>query len=1048
MSTPNLGGASIAARTRTPSVNLARLAELLAKALDPANTATESFLTAEQAALEVNLAQALRSLFVTNGFKEELSAGDDIGFIRDMELPPKGTTARIGGRLLPGSEGKTTAALEKLHKVVSQHLDAALSSTVLPALAVSSSEKALETLAAKLNVRLPEPPDTASVVPVGFAAPDRKAVDREKDVARVFSAIEVIDGRDWLERLLDGIRNQLIHEEFDEEDIEPILMTVRGQRDQPGSQIRRFLDFLDDEALARVRLQVTFKLMQAVATQRNPKKDSQAVKNGLQAYVERALECFERFGSASGKALPLDVSETYGQRSYTDLADHLRRAMFYGCLPVWAEWSVQLFEARMDPERGFGTKREVSYRFRVNGNNPEWGKSAFAARLDRLEERLLDDDQLDANHGRSIAELVFLRLVIPDRFETPSPENNEKLPESIAARLKANPRGTIEKLFAELRAREDVMEQVAQALIKVLQTKSSKLVDDANRVVDQFYVAVHRGMVDWSVVRSMSSRNAEILVKNDSGHDNVAWFQHLSITSNPAEAKGLASYLVETHLMERSITPTGARQEIKMKRDLRNPVLPVHFVPHMTARAADGSQVFEPTDALASNFDAGCGIRFNYYERALTLDKGAKNEKKAGAEQLRSAACAAFALLGYLILWEVVRRLQRLEGLPGLAGHIIRLQAKGKEAKPEEGTAAVYAACQAIERALSRELLVKMQGFNTQGSDKDVRFRKTNSLLALQGSLPLATAVNGTTDKVAMISYVTRPCDMYPSYPDADGFLFVSRSFCADRSAGEAMVLRVDRMQSRLVENRKAFREPQLILEEIARLRAQGYRHIVLLSHHFGNRHIGRAAERHSPHSTHEFLESVAAKFPDVLLYSLRRDVFPATRLHTRTGSESAFEVATFTDHQRMYEQSEHDLLRGLQPIYTFATLAVVSEDGRPQSGFCTYFFDIEQRLSNLEWAEAVRQNILGTTPQGKAVREAILGILRGLHYLESERAATKFQVLPVLDPFGWANPITNAAAGELQVMERRGKKGSVLLSFPALLAHVTKVLHKDREAV
>ena len=258
------------------------------------------------------------------------------------------------------------------------------------------------------------------------------------------------------------------------------------------------------------------------------------------------------------------------------------------------------------------------------------------------------------------------------------------------------------------------------------------------------------------------------------------------------------------------------------------------------------------------------------------------------------------------------------------------------------------------------------------------------------------------------------------------------------------MRLRVDQMQSRLVENRRAFREPQLILEEVARLRGQGYQHIILLSHHFGNRHIGRAAERHAPHGTYEFLESVATRFPDVLIYSLRRDVFPATRLHTRSGSESAFEATGFAEHQQMYEQSERELLRGLQPVYTFATLAVVSEGGRPQSGFCTYFFDIEQRLSNIEWSEAVRQNILGTTEQGKAAKETLLGVLRGLHYLESERAATKYQVLPVLDPFGWVAPITTAAAGELQVMERRGR-GNVLLSFPALLAHVTKVLHKDK---
>lgn len=1038
MSTPHLGGASISARTRTPSVDLARLAELLAKALDPARTPSSTLFDASGKRLDVNVGRALRLLFKEPGFTDGLSFGDDKGFIRDLEVPPRGTSAKVGGRLLPGSEAKVTSAVDRLHNAISKHLDAVLSSIHLRELAESSAAQTLSALAANLDVRLPESPLTASMVPVGFASPDRKVAERERDVARLLSAVELVDGRDWLERLLDGIRNQLINDDLDEDDIGPILKTVRDQRDQPGSQIRRFLDFLDDEAMARVRLQVSFRLMQSVVAHSD--------RAGLRAYVERVLRCFELFGSSSGKSLPLDVSITYGQRSNTDLSDQLRKALFYGCLPVWAEWSVQLFEARVAPEMGIATKREVSYRFRVNGNNPESGKPAFVTRLDRLEERLFAEERRGANHTKSIAEVVFLWLVIPGSIDAPLAEALETQADAIAAQLKADPEGTVRRLIAELRGREKVMDQIAQALVRVLQTKSAKLVDDANRTADKFYVAVHRGVVDWGVVRSMASRNAEILVKSDSVQDSITWFEHLTITENPAEVRGLASYLVETRLMERSISPTGNRREVRMVRDMTQPILPVQLVPYRAGKLADGTETWAPNDALAAAFDVGCGVRLQYDERSLTLTKSAKNEEKAKAEQLRASACAAFALVGYLTLWELVRRLQADGHSTDLAVHLIRLQAKGKETQPEEGTSAVYAACQAIERALSRELLVKMQGFNTQGEARTAEFRKKNSLLALQAGFPIHTAVGGALDRVAIISYVTRPCDVHPLYPDADGFLFISRSFRADRDSEGMMKVRVDRMQSRLVESRKAFREPQLILEEIARLRSEGYRHVVLLSHHFGNRHIGRAAERHAPHSTQEFLESVANKFPDVLVYSLRRDVFPATRLHTRSASESAFEVSTFTDHQRMYEQSERDLLRGLQPVYTFATLAVVSEGGRPQSGFCTYFYDVEQRLSNVEWSEAIRQNILGTTPDGKAVRETILGVLRALHYLESERAATKYQVLPVLDPFGWVAPTTTAAAGELQIMERRGK-GNVLLSFPALLAHVTKVLHKNREA-
>jgi hypothetical protein len=51
--------------------------------------------------------------------------------------------------------------------------------------------------------------------------------------------------------------------------------------------------------------------------------------------------------------------------------------------------------------------------------------------------------------------------------------------------------------------------------------------------------------------------------------------------------------------------------------------------------------------------------------------------------------------------------------------------------------------------------------------------------------------------------------------------------------------------------------------------------------------------------------------------------------------------------------------------------------------------------------------------------------------------------LLPVLDPFGWVDPKKRAAAGEVQVMSRR-RAGTVLLSLPAVLAHVTKVLHKE----
>jgi hypothetical protein len=125
----------------------------------------------------------------------------------------------------------------------------------------------------------------------------------------------------------------------------------------------------------------------------------------------------------------------------------------------------------------------------------------------------------------------------------------------------------------------------------------------------------------------------------------------------------------------------------------------------------------------------------------------------------------------------------------------------------------------------------------------------------------------------------------------------------------------------------------------------------------------------------------------------------------------------------------------------TFATLAIVGNDdaARPQSGFCTYFWDADYQVKNSEWRERVRSNLLGSS---NGVRECLLNVLRGLHFLEAEKQPEGGVFKPVLDPFGWVQPSSNDAAGEIEVLPSSRRKGNVLLSLPALLSHVTDSLH------
>lgn len=1039
MDAPRPGGASISARARTPSVDLAPLAHLLAQSIP----ADHEFTTAralplaqlDGARLRVNLRGVLQRLFAQKEFAATCKAADDSGFLRDIDLPPKTTAAKVGGRLLPGSALQVTSGIEKLHEAVVRELDACLSDDQVAELVRPSANEAIETLRRSLAIGLPKTPTLACLVPVAFTSVDRKADERAQDVGRVLSAVENVEGQDWLDRLIAGIRNQLVREEALEDDIEGTIQSIRMQRSQPGSQIQRYLNFLDDEALSRVRLQVTFRLMEALA--------AQSRKEGFKQYVARVKRAFEMFGGAEGCALLLDVSSVYGLHNRPDLAHHLRMATFYTVLPVWAEWSVQLVEARGAPNDGFSATREVSYRFRVNGNNPETDKSAFETRIDRAASRLLDEPGPAVRAARSIAELVFLRLVVPDSLEAPTSEDLSDKARAIADALKKDPVRALGRLVESLRSRQSVMDEIAGELQSLLQTKSNRLVDTANRTADRFYATVHKGVVDWSAVLSMSSSATEILVKGDSAHENVAWFENLTITQDPSSVVGaLASYRVETTLVERCLTPSGERTHVKMERDLARPVLPVRLVPFVFDKHADTEAGrWRAQEAAGASFNFGCGIDLEYEAKALALSR--KPDDKTHHEQMRAATCTAFAMVVYLVVWEVVRRAKALAGNEQLTALMLRLQPKGKEVADTDGNAAVYTIAQAVERALSRELPVRMQGFHTAGSTHTESYRRQGALAALRGGSPMRTQAAGAADPIALLTYATRPCDTHPLYPDADGFIFTMRSYKADHQ-GEAMMLSPDRVRTRLVDSRAAFRDPQPILEEIARLRNDGYRHIMLLSHHFGNRHIGRAADRHSPHGAFEFLDEASKRFPDTYLYPLRRDVFPATRLHRRTATESAFEVLDFSEHQQMVDTKVAHLRRGLMPIYTFATLDVVVEAGRPQSGFCTYFFEDEPRLSNVQWRETVRQNMLGIG-QGAPVRSALISVLRTLHYLESEKLARRTQPLPMLDPFDWAAPVSNNAAGELAVFERRSK-GCVLLSFPALLAHVTQVLHKESE--
>lgn len=1025
------GGSGVSTHSITPSLHIAPLINLLSQLLEkPTNIGEHPLLSYIEGKVVINTRGVLHRMYKSEKFNSYCEPTKTTGFVRDLYAPPKGTTARVGGKLLSGSHVETSKAVNQLVNQLQKHINQAIPENIQNEITSHSVEEAIKAIASNFSVTLPKEIDTAIVVPVAFANSERKIGAKESDLARMFSGIETLEGGDALERFIVSATKymQRYDNSFDDDEIASITQSIRTRSVQSGDTVQRFLHFLEDEALSRVRLQVSMELMSALS------KVSSKV--GFKTYVSRVLDCFKHFAGPLGESLHIDVSSDFGARNNIDFAEALKRSGFYTCLPVWPEWCVQLFESRPDTLSTTGnTVREVSYRFRVNGVNPEENKPAFNVRLNNHENNLKNEDPNNLRISRQIAELLFLWLVVPNDMDKPEEFDLQRKAAKLAHLISLNPKQSLITIISDLRKRQEVMEKLANELVSLVSDKAHRLPIVSNTSPTRFRVSVSRDIIDTEALTSYSDKS-ELLKRNHDGNDNIEWLKYLTVGEDVLTPNSLISFVVNIQLYERSLVAIGQQKSIYFKHQLDSPVLPIRLTPYKLNKE---NQQWEPIPDTENALNPGYGIDVQY-EEVIFQKKHIKGKDIAPHEQRRAASICAFSLLVYTTLWLTSRQLRK--GNNNLTTLLLRVAREGKlsnrDADATNPSTTLYAISHALEKALAREGNVKLQGYTSGGNENTRAYRKRGSVAALLGGQSLKFKMEGNLERVALISYVTRPCDSQPLSSKDEVFLFTCRTYVAERD-GEFSKLNVARMRNRVIGDKEAIGDAQSVMTELAWLAEQGYEHVVLLSHHFGNRHLGRAAERHAPHGTLDFLEDAHYRFPQMRFYTLRKDVFPATRLRKRNSNESAFEVVTFADHQQLYENHVRDLFRGVMPIYTFATLNIIGgEISRPQSGFCTYFFDVDQRMHDLAWQESIKADILGYTGTG-GVRMSLISVLRAIHFMESERSGPSV-FLPVLDPFNWTEPLQRAAAGEVEIMGRR-RDGNVFLSLPAVLSHVTEVL-------
>lgn len=1055
-------GASVRARGRIPSIDLSSLVACICQAF-PSNTESavapsgQSVLSIDPKTgrLRVNTVGFLLRLYRSTSFKENFQHSDTSGFLRDFIPPPRGSNARTGGKVYNDDLGKVAQAVDKLRSLIVKELSEL--GIGANGLLVGEPEKAFEALSQMTGLSMDTLKQTANIQSVGFANNDRTAKERENDVARLISAGEEVQAEDWLERLANSIGEAQSRrdEEFDEIEHEKLIATLRDDAEKINSQVTRFLNFLEDQALSRIRLAVTFAIMEALAAQLDDAKDNH---KAFRQYVKKVLTLFDLFGSAaSNVALSVDLTRDYGMAADFSFSDELSKALFYSALPVWAEGNTQLFETRrIDPtSKGVSVSREVSYRFRVNGNNPEIGKASFDARLDRLSKQFnLGEASSDGDSNpspfrlrRGISEIVFLWMVMNPNLDASDLQTSA---EELAGSLKTEGKARLSLLVRDLQGWSPQVAKLGSTLVDLIRNKSRNVVTRAQMAVDDLYVVVQQSIVDWDAVERSGGKVRDPLVKaSHPSPEDVEWFRHIKIAKRPDEVlRPLFSIRVSTELHERVITSKPDHtQTVHTLREIPKTLLNICWQPVDAKREENGAITLHYSDSLSPEWSMGTGIDILYDPNKLASGRNHRAQKTSEEtrKQYRAAAISALSALVYTVLETVIAHCSAEYGsrIPTL---MLRFQRTGKEESPSAGDPLIYSATQAIESTLMRDAPIRMQGMVTSAGNRRFKNRGTHHALLSAFPIIIEEPEKPAIEKVAVIVYATRPCDDHPGIADADGYIFGAKTYLAEVTEMPFCGYRMqfDRMQSHVVDSREAFESPMLIEEEVSRLHREGYCHVVLISDHFGNRRINRSAQRHSPHTQTAFLDEIANKLPDVNVYTLRRDVFPAVRLRKRHKNESAFEAIRLDDHNAFTSQGQDGMVKQLIPTYTFATLAVVGSDatvaGRPQSGFCTYFLDSNYQVRDVEWRERVRSNLLNSH---SGIRQSILSVLRGLHFVESEKAPDNGAFKPVLDPFSWIRPSHKAAAGEIEIFNSSRRRGAISLSLPALLSRVSDALHR-----
>ncbi|KOR33554.1 hypothetical protein TI05_00315 [Achromatium sp. WMS3] len=998
---------------------------------------------------------------------------DKAGFAHDIQTEKLYERAWIGGRILDNTETDLKRSVAALKLAIDQTLDDLSKEQGFTFGKLVIPDAAGSITASIKKFRLNEG-FFANQITLSEAELKQETYNQthnqlynQQSLARVITSLEKIhSGKEQkVSKLITSINRILQNQEYAEADIRDICQDIKETAKYSKSQLNRFLDFLDQEALSRVRLLTTFHIMSAIAEEVHSKTTITTTDMIFINYVKRAQAILRLYSHSQAPDLDVKLSGVFDIEDFT-LNEEWVKTGFYGCLPVWASWDAQLFEAQ--PSVTQPVFREISYRFRINGLNPnsDQNKPAFEARLDRIAEVLLTKDATPNPYRikKALAELIFLSQVFSNQI---LPSTQAELETQIQKTLintiqwlENDWQSNIFRSIDTLRSRAGLAIAVSETLIKTLKNPTQRLF---LKIFDKSLAYSLNITKDLINLERLSGGDANFLDCNPKPSDEkIHFFKCLEIIQESAATSNnpgqyLLSIRVQVKLQERSLIPTGANNIYKIRRQLPLCLTQIIWRPFQANQY--GNQQVNQNQHSSNRFLLAPRIELYYPYDYLAPTQNTNAKTK----DLLAAFRIAFGILCYIAVERLLVRLQTVCKMP-LNVTALRLQEYGIQTTPrlddkltnaewqtnlgKIATETVYAVSHALEFILGQKFNFKIQGFAVKAG----QYKEHNTLAGLYSGLPLEikTDYSPNLEQVGIITLAARICDRHPVLEEQiydtkqRQYILLAHVYLLEKTQ-DRYVFKAISNRSRIVSNKEALEQSSLVPEIIDSLSKQGCNHILYIVHRFEDRRVGRSDIRLRLHDNPDFLNQLNTAFPDIFLYPLVRDVFPAFRFTKQQRLQPGIEITHVNQFEAIRQFNnefvDQSIYSRYVPIYALGTLKFVGKqndsDKRPQSGCCTYFFLDDQRVSDRERTQRLSNNmVLPESP----IHADLLMALRALHFFEVEQRPQNGIAFPVLDPYSWMHPTCIQAIGDIEYSSSQKHK-SVILSFNAILSRVAAII-------